>query len=117
MAARASTFPADKEAEPEVFQPENVHANLDIDDDEVMDSNAEDSELSSNGRPNGIMQEMCYSIHERLKNEVKRGTTVNDRFILRHLRSNNWWIHPHQMAALAKRLRLKPRHVSYYKRI
>ena len=116
MAARAITFPADKENEPEVFQPDNVHADLDIDDNEVMDSNAEDDDLSSkNGqRPNGIMQEMCYSIHEQIKNEVKLGSPVNDKFILRHLNNNGWWIHPHQMAAIAKRLHLKPRHNSYY---
>ena len=36
MEGRASTFPADNEAEPVVFQPENVQASLDIDDDEVV---------------------------------------------------------------------------------
>ncbi|EJK71348.1 hypothetical protein THAOC_07227, partial [Thalassiosira oceanica] len=89
MKKAAKIFPADKESEPVVFTPPEVFATLDIDDEEEMDNNAEDSELSSNERPKGIMQAFLYEVHQRIREEVKSTSRDQNNWLLRHLRGND----------------------------
>ena len=121
----AKDFPADNQAEPKVVRVPDSVAELDIDDDEDFDVDGEGgalafTETADKKRPDGYMQEFCYEVFNRLKIEFKKiglDTLGTNRWLKEHLKRNDYWILPCHMASIAKRLGLKPRHKSYYKRI
>ena len=102
---QSNAVPFPEYNEPEIIDTNNIYANLDIEDNEVMDSDLGDGDLSSSStvKPDGIMQQVLWAVHERIREETKeKGSRHQDKWLLRHLKKNGWWIDRDAMPGTCK---------------
>lgn len=120
--ANAVAYP--DEAEETIVDRVDVVANLDIDEDEdTLEVNGEfniGDGLNSPPRvaPTGIQQKYLWSLHNRLRVECnERSTIAVDKWLLRHLKKNDWCISRQQAPSIAKLLKIEVHHAAYYRKV
>ena len=106
-----------------VIEHNDVTATLDVVEDDQL--NSEGDENIGDGlyshpevAPKGIQQKFLWAVHNRLRLECSQTETqAVDRWLLRHLKKNNWEIRRDRAPDIAKLLKIEVHHAGYYKRI
>jgi hypothetical protein len=68
--------------------------------------------------PTSVQQVFLKAVQERLNDELKiRDRKAKDRWLLRYLQNNDWWIRQHHAVGIAKKLKIKTHYFAYYRDI
>ena len=107
--------------EVEVVPALDVIANLDMNDEDndnevVIDSTDDNEPCLQRGENKGVQQEYVKAIQMRLRDEVSTQSTIcKDKWLVRHLKANGWWIRKENAISIAKKLKLKISLTAYYR--
>eukprot|EP00956_Cyclotella_meneghiniana_P017776 scaffold29226_cov58-Cyclotella_meneghiniana.AAC.5 len=107
--------------EVEVVPALDVNANLDMNDEDIdnermMESTDDNEPCLQQGENKGVQQEYVKAVQLRLRDEVNtQSTKCKDKWLVRHLTANGWWIRKENAPCIAKKLNLKISYAAYYR--